>query len=103
MSVRPLDHVAPAPVLIGYLFRDAAMMILLRSHDRDIESLFREPLDHAIELFDEWADQIVEQIDAARDQALLCLLVKSVKPEHQAIAPAQGRHAAHDRKLAQAG
>src|SRR5262249_33698383 len=88
--VRPLDHVAPAPVLIGYLFRDAAMMIVLRAHDRDIESLFGEPLDHAIELFDERADQIVEQIDAARDQALLCLLVKSVKPEHQAIAPAQG-------------
>src|SRR5262245_36558491 len=88
--VGPLDHVAPAPVIIGYLVRDAAMMIVFRAHDRDIESLFGEPLYHAIELFDEGADQIVEQIDTARDQGLLRLLVKSVKPEHQAIAPAQG-------------
>src|SRR5262249_26770293 len=87
--VRPLDHVAAAPVLIGNLFRDAAMMIVFRAHDRDIESLFGEPLHHAIKLFDEQADQIVEQIDAARGQALLRLLVKSVKPEHQAIAGAQ--------------
>src|SRR5262249_41437781 len=42
--VRPLDHVAAAPVLIGYLFRDAAMMIVFRAHDRDVESLFSEPL-----------------------------------------------------------
>src|SRR5262249_22916383 len=100
--VRPLDHVAAAPVLIGYLFRDAAMMIVFRAHDRDVESLFGEPLHDAIKLFDERADQIVEQIDAARGQALLRLLVKSVKPEHQAIAVAQRRHVAHDRKLAQA-
>jgi hypothetical protein len=30
--------------------------------------LLCEPLDHAIKLFDERADQIVEQIDAARGQ-----------------------------------
>src|SRR5262249_48379735 len=73
--VRPLDHVAAAPVLIGNLFCDAAMMIVFRAHDRDIESLFGEPLDHAIQLFDERADQIVEQIDTARNQARLGLLV----------------------------
>jgi hypothetical protein len=73
--VRPFDHVATAPVLIGNLFRDAAMMVVLRVDDRDIESLFGEPLHHAIKLFDERADQIVEQIDAARGQALLGLLV----------------------------
>jgi hypothetical protein len=100
--VRPLDHVAPASVLIGYLFRDTTMMIVLRADDRDVESLLREPLDHAIKLFDERADQIVEQIDPARDQALFCLLVESVKPEHEAIAGAQRGHVAHDRKLAQA-
>src|SRR5260370_5691018 len=39
--VRAFEHVAPAPVLIGYLFRDAAMMIVLRTDDRDVESLLR--------------------------------------------------------------
>src|SRR5262249_42387135 len=58
--VRPLDHVAAAPVIIGNLFRDAAMMIVFRAHDRDVEPLFGEPLHHAIKLFDERADQIVE-------------------------------------------
>jgi hypothetical protein len=90
-------------VIIGNLFRDAAMMIVFRAHDRDVEPLFGEPLHHAIKLFDERADQIVEQIDSARGQALLCLLVKSVKPEHQAIAGAQRGHVTHNRKLAQAG
>src|SRR5262245_40780284 len=101
--VRLFNHVAPAPVLISDLFRDAAMMIVFRADDRDIEPLFGEPLDHAIELLDERADQIVEQIDAARDQALLRLLDKSMKTKHQAVAGAQRGHVAHNRKLAQAG
>src|SRR5262249_43693500 len=60
--VRSFEHVAPAPVLVGYLLRDTAMMVVFRAHDRDVETLLCEALDHAIKLFDERADQIVEQI-----------------------------------------
>src|SRR5262249_25766904 len=72
--LRPLEHVALAPVLVGYLLRDTAMMVVFRAHDRDVETLLCEALDHAIKLFDEGADQMVEQLHAARGQALFGLL-----------------------------
>jgi|GraSoiStandDraft_41_1057321.scaffolds.fasta_scaffold3360120_1 hypothetical protein len=65
------------------------MRIVFCADDRDIESLFGEALYNSIKLFDEWAEQIIEQIDPTREQVLFRLLVKSVKSEHQAIALAQ--------------
>ena len=77
-----LDHVATTAVLIGDFFRDATMMIVFGADDRDIEAVSSEPLDHAIKFFNERADQIVKQIDAACDQALFRFFLQSVKAQH---------------------
>src|SRR5262249_60145949 len=75
--VRPLDHLAAAPVLIGYLFCDAAMMIVFRAHDRDVKSLLCEPLDHAIKLFDERA---IKSSSRSTPRATKLALVSSFSP-----------------------
>jgi hypothetical protein len=88
---------------LGYLLGHAAMMIALLAHDEDIEALAREALHNAVQLCDERADEIVEQIDTSCGKAFLGVVIKTMKSEHEPIAWAQGRDIVRQETLLRPG